>query len=53
MSLIKKDAGKHFDPRIVFVFETITDEIRENLKDRPEATARALLEARIRMHFEM
>ena len=29
------------------------DEIRTRLQDGSEATARALLEARIRMHFEM
>jgi hypothetical protein len=53
MSILEKDAGKHFDPRIVSVFETIAGEICERLQDRTEATARALLEARIRMHFEI
>jgi HD-GYP domain-containing protein (c-di-GMP phosphodiesterase class II) len=53
MDILKKDAGKHFDPRIVSIFETIAGEIREHLQDRTEATARTLLEARIRMHFEM
>lgn len=53
MSIIRADAGRHFDPAVVAVFETLVDEIREKLCDGAEATARDLLEARIRMHFAM
>jgi HD-GYP domain-containing protein (c-di-GMP phosphodiesterase class II) len=53
MSILRNDAGKHFDPRIVSVFVTIAGEIREHLQDRTEATARALLQACIRVHFEL
>ena len=53
MRMLKQDAGSHFDPKVIAVFESIADEIRTRLQDGSEATARALLEARIRMHFEM
>ena len=53
MGVLRKDAGSHFDPAVIAVFESIADEIRAQLQDNAEATARALLEARIRMHFEM
>jgi HD-GYP domain-containing protein (c-di-GMP phosphodiesterase class II) len=53
MSILRMDTGKHFDPRIVSAFETIAGEVREQLQDRTETTARTLLEARIRMHFQM
>lgn len=53
MSILKQDAGGHFDPGIIAVFEGMADEIREKLRDSSEMTARALLEARIRMHFAM
>ncbi len=51
MSILRADAGRHFDPAIVTVFESLVHEIREKLRDGAEATAKALLEARIRMHF--
>ncbi len=53
MAILEKDAGRHFDPNIIKVFEKIASEIREQLQDSTEATARILLEARIRKHFEM
>jgi len=53
MSILRKDAGGHFDPEVLTVFETMANEIREKLLDGAEATARALLEARIRLHFAM
>lgn len=53
MAILEKDAGRHFDPNIIKVFGKIASEIREQLEDSTEDTARTLLEARIRKHFEM
>ncbi|MDP1527090.1 MAG: hypothetical protein Q8M20_14865 [Rhodocyclaceae bacterium] len=36
----------------IFDIAEIANEIREHLQDSTEATARTLLEARIRLHFE-
>jgi HD-GYP domain-containing protein (c-di-GMP phosphodiesterase class II) len=51
MGILRADAGRHFDPRIVGLFEGIVDEVRERLHDTDEAAVRSLLEARIRLHF--
>jgi len=53
MAILRKDAGSHFDPQVITVFETISAEVRQCLQDNSETAARALLEARIRLHFEM
>ncbi len=53
MTILRKDAGKHFDPQIIAVFEAIADEVRNSLQNTSESEARELLEARIRHHFEI
>ena len=52
MDILKGDSGKHFDPAVLAVFETLAGEVRQSLQDATEAGARSLLEARIYMHFE-
>lgn len=53
MSILINDAGKHFDPKIIGIFEKMAGEIRDKLQDSSEATAQTLLESRIRRHFPM
>jgi HD-GYP domain-containing protein (c-di-GMP phosphodiesterase class II) len=53
MTILRKDTGSHFDPGVMAVFEAMAADIRDHLQDSSEATARTLLEARIRMHFAM
>lgn len=53
MTTLRGDVGTHFDPAAFAVFETIADEVHTALGSGDEDAARALLEARIRRHFEI
>lgn len=53
MAILRKEGGRHFDPDVIAAFETVAADIREQLQDNAEVTARTLLDARIREHFAM
>ncbi len=53
MAILQRDSGRHFDPQVVTVFAAMAEEIRAQLRDGSEETARALLEATIRRHFAL
>ncbi|MFA6312174.1 MAG: HD domain-containing phosphohydrolase [Sterolibacterium sp.] len=53
MAILDKDTGSHFDPAVMAVFRPLADEIFKRLGSGDESVARALLEDRVRQHFEM
>lgn len=53
MAILERDTGRHFDPAVMAVFRSLSAEIHSRLKTSDEASARALLEACIRRHFDV
>jgi HD-GYP domain-containing protein (c-di-GMP phosphodiesterase class II) len=53
MEILRRDAGTHFDPSIMKVFDSIAEDIRQKLTDNSEEAAKALLESQIHKHFQM
>lgn len=53
METLKNDTGRHFDPAVMAVFESMAAGIQAQLQGSSEETVRTLLEVRIRMHFAM
>lgn len=51
MEILAKDTGTHFDPAVMSVFQRISQELRDQLQDSTEQSARQLLEAQIHKHF--
>lgn len=51
MAILRKDSGSHFDPKVIHVFEKISEEIMRNLKNSTEKSSRELLQTQIRKHF--
>ncbi|HJV25217.1 MAG TPA: HD-GYP domain-containing protein [Aromatoleum sp.] len=51
MSILAKDTGSHFDPRVMAAFRPIARKVFERLAGSDEDAVRRLLEARIRRHF--
>jgi HD-GYP domain-containing protein (c-di-GMP phosphodiesterase class II) len=51
MDILRQDTGTHFDPAVMRVFERISQDIRDNLQDSDEQSARTLLQGQIRKHF--
>lgn len=51
MTIIRRDAGTHFDPVIVRAFDEIAPAIHETIFDICEEDARALLEEQVRTYF--
>ena len=52
MAILEKDTGSHFDPAVMAVFGTMAAAIFKRLENSSESDARALLEERVRQHFE-
>ncbi|MCX8018085.1 MAG: HD domain-containing protein, partial [Rhodocyclaceae bacterium] len=52
MAMLERDRGSHFDPAVIDVFRSLAAQIHARLQGGEEASARALLEERIRRHFE-
>lgn len=52
MAILEKDTGSHFDPGVMAVFRPMARDIFDQLAVSDERAARALLEARVRQHFE-
>ncbi len=52
MAILERDTGSHFDPEVMAVFRPIAASIHQRLENASEEDARALLEARVRQHFE-
>lgn len=53
MAILREGRGRHFDPAVLAVFESMAAEVHACLADSSEDQARQLLEARIRAHFEL
>jgi len=53
MAILEKDTGSHFDPAVMAVFGTMAAAIFKRLENSSESDARALLEERVRQHFEL
>jgi len=52
MAILEKDTGSHFDPAVMAVFRTMAAAIFKQLENSSESDSRALLEERVRQHFE-
>ncbi len=52
MAILKRDTGTHFDPTVMAVFWSMAESIHKRLAGGGEAEAKALLEERVRYHFE-
>lgn len=52
MAILEKDTGSHFDPAVMAVFRPMAAAIFKRLENSSESDARALLEERVRQHFE-
>lgn len=52
MAILEKDTGSHFDPGVMAVFKPMARGIFDRLVGSDENAARALLEERVRQHFE-
>lgn len=52
MDILRHDTGSHFDPSVMAVFDPRAREIYDRLAQVDEAGARALLQERVRAHFE-
>jgi HD-GYP domain-containing protein (c-di-GMP phosphodiesterase class II) len=52
MAILEKDTGSHFDPAVMAVFRTIATSVHQRLQGCSEDDARALLELRVRKHFD-
>jgi len=53
MEILEKDTGSHFDPAVMAVFKPMAKEVFARLADSDEASVRALLEERVRHHFDL
>lgn len=53
MAILEKDTGSHFDPAVMAVFRLMAREIHDRLALSSDNDVRQLLEARVRLHFEM
>lgn len=53
MAILEKDTGSHFDPAVMVVFRPMAREIYDRLEHSADNDVRQLLEARVRLHFEM
>lgn len=52
MAILEKDTGSHFDPAVMAVFRPIAASMHQCLQGISENEARALLEARVHLHFD-
>nr|WP_319564882.1 HD domain-containing phosphohydrolase [uncultured Rhodoferax sp.] len=52
MTILEKDTGSHFDPAVMAVFRPMARSIYDRLAHSDESQTRALLEERVRQHFE-
>ena len=52
MAILEKDTGSHFDPAVMAVFREMASAVFKRLENSSESDARALLEERVRQHFE-
>ena len=52
LAILEKDTGSHFDPAVMAVFRGMAAAIFKRLENSSESDARALLEERVRQHFE-
>ena len=53
MAILERDTGSHFDPMVMSVFRSMSQEMFKRLEKCTENDARRLLEERVRKHFEM
>ena len=53
MAILDKDTGSHFDPAVIAAFHPMAWEIHDRLDHSGDSEVRQLLEARVRLHFEM
>ncbi len=53
MAILEKDTGSHFDPSVMAAFRPMAREIHDRLASSGDNEVRQLLEARVRLHFEM
>ena len=53
MAILEKDCGSHFDPSVMSVFRPMAMAIFKRLENSAESDSRALLEERVRQHFEL
>ncbi len=51
LDILRRDAGSHFDPRLVGVFCAIADALHEEIAATPDAGVEAMLGARIDRYF--
>jgi HD-GYP domain-containing protein (c-di-GMP phosphodiesterase class II) len=51
MAILEKDTGSHFDPAVMAVFSPMARAIYDRLAHSDENQTRALLEERVRQHF--
>ena len=52
LAILEKDTESHFDPAVMAVFRTMAVAIFKRLENSSESDSRALLEERVRQHFE-
>ena len=52
LAILEKDTGSHFDPAVMAVFRPMAAAIFKRLENSSESDSRALLEERVRQHFE-
>jgi len=52
LAILEKDTGSHFDPAVMAVFRTMAAAIFKRLENSAESDSQALLEERVRQHFE-
>jgi len=53
VAILHQDTGSHFDPGVMAAFSTISRKTFDCLARVGEDEARALMEERVRVHFEM
>ncbi len=51
MAILERDAGRHFDPRVMDAFRQVSREIHDRLACCSDEECRALLDERVRSHF--
>jgi HD-GYP domain-containing protein (c-di-GMP phosphodiesterase class II) len=51
MSILQKDSGSHFDPRLIDVFATIAESLYREISGTTDAGVEAMLQALIERYF--